>query len=49
MTDRPPEELPDIDHDVPGDHPDEVTEEEAEEGRALYMAIDDLDDDWDGS
>lgn len=30
------------------DHPDEVAEEEAELGLAMYRAVDDLDDESDG-
>jgi hypothetical protein len=44
MTETP-EELPVIDDGVGlADHPEEVTEEEAEAGRRLYKSVDDLDD-----
>jgi hypothetical protein len=45
MSDTTPEELPAVDDgDGLGEHPDEVTEEEAARGQVLYLAIDDLDD-----
>ena len=31
-----------------GDHPDDVTDEEAEAGEVIYREIDDLDDDSNG-
>lgn len=42
-------ELPAVD-DFPPDfaHPDEVTEEEAEEGHIVYLEVDDTDDDSNG-
>lgn len=47
MNDKP-EELPAIDRTPEGDHPDEVTPEEAEEGHGMYLLVDDLDDESDG-
>lgn len=49
MSDQPIELDPGVD-DQPeyGDHPDDLTPEEAEAGRELYEAIDDLDDDSNG-
>lgn len=42
-------ELPNIDpNPETGDHPDEVTEEEADAGHRLYLAVDDLDDESTG-
>ncbi len=32
----------------PGDHPDEVTEEEAKAGHEVYLKVDDLDDESNG-
>lgn len=48
--DSKPEELPAIDDHWldQGDHPDEVSEEEALEGLKMYRAIDDLDDESNG-
>lgn len=49
MTDQPVVLDPAVD-DQPehGDHPDELTTEEAEAGRRVYVAVDDLDDDSTG-
>lgn len=38
------EELPVIEQTEQYDHPDEVTEEEAEAGQVMYNEVDDLDD-----
>lgn len=45
-----PEHLPAIDdtEEAAADHPDEVSEEEAARGHAMYLRVDDLDDDSDG-
>jgi hypothetical protein len=41
--------LPDVDSAAPPvDHPDEVTDEEAEAGHVEYLAVDDLDDESSG-
>jgi hypothetical protein len=47
MTDKPLE-LPAIDDGPQVEHPEDLTDEEAERGRALYEAVDDTDDeaDW---
>lgn len=38
----------DTSHEAFLDHPDEVTEEEAADGLAVYLAVDDLDDESNG-
>lgn len=38
----------DTDPEAGTDHPDEVTDGEAQEGQAVYEAVDDLDDDSNG-
>lgn len=43
-----PEELPVVDATVERDHPDDLTDAEAEDGLVTYMEVDDLDDDSNG-
>lgn len=42
------EELPAIDPEGGGEHPLELTEDEAARGHQTYLAVDDLDDDSTG-
>ena len=48
MSDQPIELDPVDDLEDLGDHPDEVSPDEAERGHALYQRIDDLDDESNG-
>ena len=52
MTEQTPEQLEPVDVTADAaelaDHPDEVTDEQATEGLAVYRAVDDLDDESNG-
>lgn len=53
MSEQEPEQIEDLDPAADpepeyGDHPDNLTPEEAEAGQRVYEAIDDLDDESNG-